>query len=618
MATINKNLNSMPMPSSMERMEAGPLDKTSVYYDLTTLQEYAQNNVTAYVGQILSLVDETNNTVTLYYIKDSDGSVEKIGMSNSENQNTFSTIQILKETGDVDVEVTADSTTDTLQLKGTNIGISADATNDIITFKVNDATTGQKGVVELVDSITEDTYKVPHSKAIKSALAAKADGSALSDKINVVKQFTAGNLTTLTSTGHIQDSGKSISDFILDTDVSSEYNNVGTAPVNGKAIYGALSTLNIQNGKSSSGQDTSSSYQKSEKTDTSINLEFFVITERINSLLSSGNLGVDDITPLDKNYSPITITTTDSSGNTILNIGKSYDRTIVGVTSATFGTSIATGKRSFSAGSSNAAINEKSFAVGCDNYAAGLDSFAANYANFARGQDSAAFGSSNLALGNISFTVGTGNIAYGDASFTSGTGTIAYGTHSFTAGNNTIAVANNQAVFGKFNRTIDTEEGALFIVGNGEGECRSNAMEVTKDGHIKVYHRDLTANTTDVTKYLDISHNNIKCQSDSLLIYSPYQVTLQSTNLVLQAPNGGIELSSNTNPIEFSTTYLDIKTLGGVKLNSKKIYDLADPSDDNDAANKKYVDNKIGYATSVPTTATEIAQGPEFLVIIEE
>jgi hypothetical protein len=68
MAYINKEVSTMAMPSGMNRMGQFPLDMSSVYYDMESLQAYATSGSIAYVGQIVSLVDETNKKVTVYSI----------------------------------------------------------------------------------------------------------------------------------------------------------------------------------------------------------------------------------------------------------------------------------------------------------------------------------------------------------------------------------------------------------------------------------------------------------------------------------------------------------------------------------------------------------------------
>lgn len=79
MAYINKNVSTMAMPSGMNRMGQFPLDMSSVYYDLESLQAYATSGSIAYVGQIVSLVDEANKKVTVYSIQNTDGLLKEVG-----------------------------------------------------------------------------------------------------------------------------------------------------------------------------------------------------------------------------------------------------------------------------------------------------------------------------------------------------------------------------------------------------------------------------------------------------------------------------------------------------------------------------------------------------------
>lgn len=79
MAYINKNVSTMAMPSGMNRMGQFPLDMSSVYYDMESLQAYATSGAIAYVGQIVSLVDEANKKVTVYSIQNTDGLLKEVG-----------------------------------------------------------------------------------------------------------------------------------------------------------------------------------------------------------------------------------------------------------------------------------------------------------------------------------------------------------------------------------------------------------------------------------------------------------------------------------------------------------------------------------------------------------
>ena len=79
MAYINKNVSTMAMPSGMNRMGQFPLDMSSVYYDMESLEAYATSGAIAYVGQIVSLVDEANKKVTVYSIQNIEGDLKEVG-----------------------------------------------------------------------------------------------------------------------------------------------------------------------------------------------------------------------------------------------------------------------------------------------------------------------------------------------------------------------------------------------------------------------------------------------------------------------------------------------------------------------------------------------------------
>lgn len=79
MAYINKDVSTMAMPSGMNRMGQFPLDMSSVFYTEAELRTYATSSAIAYVGQIISLVDATNNKVTVYSIQDTAGNLKEVG-----------------------------------------------------------------------------------------------------------------------------------------------------------------------------------------------------------------------------------------------------------------------------------------------------------------------------------------------------------------------------------------------------------------------------------------------------------------------------------------------------------------------------------------------------------
>lgn len=79
MAVLDKNVVSMSMPKAMSRGNPIALDASAVWYTYAELESYAKTSPVAYVGQILSLVDEEQQTATAYIITDAAGTLQKIG-----------------------------------------------------------------------------------------------------------------------------------------------------------------------------------------------------------------------------------------------------------------------------------------------------------------------------------------------------------------------------------------------------------------------------------------------------------------------------------------------------------------------------------------------------------
>ena len=78
MASIKKGGNFMSLPMNIKRSNPIPVDTTEVWYSLASAQTYATSSATAYVGQALKVVDETNGTTKVYVIKDTAGNLEEI------------------------------------------------------------------------------------------------------------------------------------------------------------------------------------------------------------------------------------------------------------------------------------------------------------------------------------------------------------------------------------------------------------------------------------------------------------------------------------------------------------------------------------------------------------
>lgn len=212
------------------------------------------------------------------------------------------------------------------------------------------------------------------------------------------------------------------------------------------------SIVNNSNIKNSSNSPTNYGlYQESEKDDTAVSLKF------------------TDIKLGDKSH-----------------IVKTYDRTLTGKTGVALGSSVASGDRAFSAGSSNVAAGRKSIALGCDNYCGGNQSIALGYANYSNGISSVAAGNCNISTGSGSFAGGTESQAIEDATFAMGTGVQVSGRFAAGFGNQTRVIGDNQFVAGKFNVP---NANTYFVIGNGTNESnRSNAVEVYQNGVMRLPH----------------------------------------------------------------------------------------------------------------------------------
>ena len=77
MAKIKLDGGYNSLPISYKRGNPIPLDTTSVWYDLTELETYAKEGVTAYVGQVLTLVED--NKTTVFVIANEAGDLEPVG-----------------------------------------------------------------------------------------------------------------------------------------------------------------------------------------------------------------------------------------------------------------------------------------------------------------------------------------------------------------------------------------------------------------------------------------------------------------------------------------------------------------------------------------------------------
>lgn len=79
MAVIKKDGGFMALPINIKRGNPIPLDSTSIWYDYIALEEYAKTGATAYVGQIVTYVNEAENKSTVYVISNVEGDLLEVG-----------------------------------------------------------------------------------------------------------------------------------------------------------------------------------------------------------------------------------------------------------------------------------------------------------------------------------------------------------------------------------------------------------------------------------------------------------------------------------------------------------------------------------------------------------
>lgn len=119
MAVINKDVTYMALPLAIRRGNPFPIDEYAVWYDMGELTTYAQTNPVAYVGQIVTLVNESASTVEAYMIQNTAGNLMKLASTTASGDLTE---DVLELQGQV---------TDILAAIGTKGGESSIAANDL-------------------------------------------------------------------------------------------------------------------------------------------------------------------------------------------------------------------------------------------------------------------------------------------------------------------------------------------------------------------------------------------------------------------------------------------------------------------------------------------------------
>ena len=126
MAVIKTNGGYNALPISYKRGNPIPLDKSAVWYDYDLMVAYATTDPTAYVGQILSLVDETDKTAAkAYIILNVAGDIEEIGSGSLST--AIGAIELRLDTIDNSIESISESITNLNTLVGAPADDDTDA-----------------------------------------------------------------------------------------------------------------------------------------------------------------------------------------------------------------------------------------------------------------------------------------------------------------------------------------------------------------------------------------------------------------------------------------------------------------------------------------------------------
>ena len=206
MAIIKLDGGYNALPISYKRGNPIPLDTTAVWYDFEKLTAYAKTGVTAYVGQVLTYVDSTNNTATAYVIANVAGDLEPIG-----------TVPVGDEKS---IEVSEDGT---ISLKGVN---SLVFERDIL--GEDDEPTGEKEEVQYQILMTKNGLMwVEPSKTTVEGLATLIDGltqrvKALEDD-RVTEAELAEAIKDFATDGEL---AEAIKDFVTDGELADAISGV--------------------------------------------------------------------------------------------------------------------------------------------------------------------------------------------------------------------------------------------------------------------------------------------------------------------------------------------------------------------------------------------------------
>ena len=172
MAIIKKDGNFMGLPMNIQRGNPIPLDDSSVYYSKATMETYAKSGVTAYVGQIVTLVDETNKTCEAYMIANEAGTLIKLASTTASGDLAGDVATLQGQVADLIVKVgkAAEGEVAATGLYKEIADVLAVANGKVASVAAADKS------ITIGGSATEPTVKVAIASGDDNALSLAADG----------------------------------------------------------------------------------------------------------------------------------------------------------------------------------------------------------------------------------------------------------------------------------------------------------------------------------------------------------------------------------------------------------------------------------------------------------
>ena len=298
-------------------------------------------------------------------------------------------------------------------------------------------------------------------------------------------------------------------------------------------------------------------------------------------------------------------------------------------TTASGDSSHAEGYNTTASGFSSHAEGFNTIASGDYSHAEGGNTTASNYYSHAEGRFSIASnfyshaeGCSTIASGRHSHTEGINTEASGESSHAEGDWTIASGNYSHASGSNTVAYNHGMFVIGKYNipGQISSNDGKLFVVGNGTYSSTSDAFIVKDTGECNIngsciINKDFiikggthTVGSSNVTDQLIMKQYEFTA-GNPYVIYSEYTgiemfmggtnytrakcgyqlQTDNSNNGVINVKSSNINITSATSITGNTTITGNCSISGTTTLSSGTISNT--PSNSTDIINKSYFDN---------------------------